>query len=33
VKSGQYENVNGDVFKIAVEAGQTCWFTLEKDAE
>ena len=33
VKSGQYENVNGDVFKIAVEAGQTCWFTLEEEAK
>jgi hypothetical protein len=33
VKSGQYENMNGDVFKIAVEAGQTCWFTLEEEAK
>ena len=28
VKSGQFEDVSGGTFKITVEAGQTCWFTL-----
>ena len=29
VKSGLYETVSGNAFKIDVEAGQTCWFTFE----
>ena len=29
VKSGKFEEVSGDTFKISVEAGQTCWFTFE----
>ena len=29
VKSGQFEDVSGDTFKITVEAGQTCWFVFE----
>ena len=29
VRSGQFEEVSGDTFKISVEAGQTCWFTFE----
>ena len=31
VKSGQEEQVHGDTLKIAVEAGQTCWFTLSEN--
>jgi hypothetical protein len=30
-KSGLEETVTGDTFRISVEAGQTCWFTLEKN--
>ena len=29
VKSGKFEEVSGDTFKITAEAGETCWFTFE----